>query len=133
MIFRWIFFSSVFFFTSAFAASLTLFNDTPFTLTARIYPAGSSSSIDAVKINSQQTKHWTNYGGRIGTVSKSQTPYTITWTCPDGEMYSSSSSVPTGATVTASSGEGPKSCKYFPKPVLFPSEEGNVHSESSGQ
>ncbi len=82
-------------------------------------------------VPSQHAMTWTDdmtYYQPMEQPSRSQTPYTVMWYCPDGTSYSFSNDVGSAATVTAQSGSGARICKQKPKtqgPPQPPSESGS--------
>ena len=85
-----------------------------------------------VVLNPQHSNTWTDDYGRTGSgfknSTKSQTPYTVMWYCLDGNVFAVCNGASTGATVTASSCDGPKLCKPRKKGGSFPDSSKNPES-----
>lgn len=100
-----------FFLSCAFADSITLLNDTQYTLKALIYDANSTLMGEFI-LNPRDATEWSNNDQNFGTSSPSETlsPYTIDWICMSGAPYASCGYVAAGATVTAQGCQGNKMC-----------------------
>jgi hypothetical protein len=107
--------------TSAlFAATVRLYNDSPFPLRATIRGAD-GTYLGEMILNSFHGSAWTDtygFGGNYGMgnitgkqSTSSQTPYNVTWHCLDGGNFSYSYAVPDAGTCNALGGDGPKTCK----------------------
>lgn len=106
--------SLVFFSFSLFSASLFLINDSDWKLTSLI-KSGDGSYLDQLDLNPNETFRWSTelYDSKVkeNQVPKaSMTPFTVIWQCPLRGTYSVCYDVPSGATVTASSGVGNHRC-----------------------
>ncbi len=113
---------------SAFAGSVHLLNDSPYTLRAVIRGAD-GSYLGEMIIQTGNMHTWSDMNGQMGAPpmdsnSRSQTPYTVMWYCLSGDDYSINTIVATGATVTAQGGEGARICK--PQQQAIP---GQLHPE----
>ena len=111
--------------STGFAASVVVYNDSPFPLTAEIYSADGKKMGD-VAVLPQHQSSWqdpspanTNY---------SQTPYTVILNCKSGGQYGIVSGVNSGAWVTASQAQGDRFCKT-PKGQ----QQGQSPTEGQGQ
>ncbi len=108
----------------AFANSLTLFNNSPFTLTATVL-AADGTNLGQFTINSQNGAQWSDQYEMAGTSANpnaSQTPYTVIWYCPEGTEYGINPQQSPGAYVTSGSAQGNLSCKLQNKPMLEPEQ-----------
>ncbi len=102
---------------TVFAGSVKLVNDSQYKLRA-IIRAADGSYLGETIINAGSFSAWTDSYGPAGQYkhdSRSQTPYTVMWSCIDGGSFSTSSGVPTGGMSTALGGDGPRTCKSPPK------------------
>ncbi len=100
------------FFSTAFAGSVTLINDSQYPLKAFVQ-AANGSYIGQEVLKPGVTNEWTNdyeFSPEEEDPSSSQTPYSVSWTCMDGNEFSSLSNVPEGGMVTAMQGVGPRVC-----------------------
>ena len=107
----------VVFFSAAFAGSVTLTNDSQYPLKAFVQ-AANGSYIGQEVLNPGDTKEWTNdyeFSPEEEDPTSSQTPYSVSWTCMDGNAFSSLSDVPEGGMVTAMQGVGPRVCSASKK------------------
>lgn len=93
------------------ANSVTLLNNTPYTLQAVIYDA-SGTLLGEFTINPQDATLWSDDYENWGNESQyaSQIPYTVNWYCMNGGSYGTCSNVAAGATVTAQSCGGNQEC-----------------------
>lgn len=106
------------------ANSLTLFNNSPFTLTATVL-AADGTNLGQFTINPQNGAQWSDQYEMEGTSANpnaSQTPYTVIWYCPEGVEYGINQQQSPGAYVTAGSAQGNLSCKLQNKPMLQPEQ-----------
>ncbi len=104
-------------FTAAFAGSVKLLNDSQYKLRA-VIRGSDGSYLGEMIINAGSVSAWTDsYGpaGQYNDTSRSQTPYSVMWSCIDGSSFSTVSGIPTGGMATALGGDGPRSCKSAPK------------------
>ena len=98
---------------AAFAGSVKLVNDSQYKLRA-IVRGADGSYLGEMIINAGSYGAWTDtYGpaGQYNNSSRSQTPYTVMWSCIEGTPFSTTAMVPTGGMVTALGGEGARTCK----------------------
>ena len=136
---RYIFFFFLsFFLSSAFSSSVTLLNDSPYSLTAIVQSAG-GIFLGQEHLQAHEQIHWTKE--LIPTELKSQysspvstTPFTVIWKCEYGGVYSMCSDVSPGSLVRASICPGDRYCKPKPKKQKrpedcppCPGEEGNSY------
>ncbi|MDN3507273.1 MAG: hypothetical protein P0S96_08615 [Simkaniaceae bacterium] len=98
--------------------SLRLHNDSPYKLRA-VIRAADGTYLGEMVILPEHFNTWSesypsfgpggqNYGEQP---SRSQTPYTVQWSCLDGGEYGICTNVASGAAVLAGSCDGPKYCK----------------------
>lgn len=96
---------------AAWANSVTLLNNTPYTLKAMIYGADGTLLGEFI-LNPQDATQWSdnyqNFGP--GNQSSSLVPYTVNWYCMAGGSYGSCTNVAAGSTVTAQSCGGAQEC-----------------------
>jgi hypothetical protein len=131
-------------FCSATFAGVTLVNDTAYKLTAQIR-AADGSDLGSLEINPQQTMAWNKSSGVTGNIQYSdisQTPYTVIWFCNNGSSASPFSiwtGASSGSVVTASGGDGIRSCQppkkqeqqpQQPVPQSYPSGEQNIQQQT---
>lgn len=93
------------------ANSVSLVNDSPYTLTAIIYDANGEMLGEFV-LNPRDATLWSDDYENFGTESAdaSQIPYTVNWMCMNGGSYGSCQNVAAGAVVTAQSCGGDQEC-----------------------
>ncbi|MBI3236297.1 MAG: hypothetical protein HYZ48_01100 [Chlamydiales bacterium] len=102
------------------AGSIRLKNNSRYQL--RVIVEGSDGShLGEVLIKAQDSLNWTDtYGQRsnnrgaqkpLQRGDSSKTPYTISWYCMDGGLYSSCSDVAVGSLIMANACPGPRTCK----------------------
>ena len=117
---RWICFFIFLSASSLFATSLTLRNDSSYTLRA-VIRAADGSFLGELVLQPQHSMQWndvygygTNYavGPNAGVQqnSKSKTPYTVVWQCVAGGEYSVCANITTGSLVFAQGCNGNRSC-----------------------
>ena len=104
---------------SAWAGSLNLVNDSPYTLRATIF-GGDGTFLGEMVLKPEHSMRWTDTYGQVGHFGKgnvyeehstrSQTPYDVHWTCMKGGDFSISLQVATGGMATARSGQGRRIC-----------------------
>ena len=131
------------FFSAAFAG-VTLVNDTAYKLTVHIR-AADGTDLGSLQINPQQTMAWSNSSGITGSIQYydiSQTPYTVIWFCNNGSTdspFSIWTGVSSGSVVTASGGDGLRSCQApkkqkgqptQPTPQSYPSAEQKIQQQT---
>lgn len=107
-----------------FAGSVRLINDSPHKLRA-VIRANDGSNLGELVVEPDQATTWYDSAARTGVLqkgnlyqnqpSKSQTPYSVLWYCPDGSDYSLSEYVYSGNTVTAQTSAGARQCKLKKK------------------
>ncbi|MBS0620320.1 MAG: hypothetical protein JSS61_02545 [Verrucomicrobia bacterium] len=101
------------------AASVRLINNSPYELKA-VIRGSDGQTMGAMTIKSEQEITWssedTPYKKYGSNPTRSQTPYTVWWYCPEGEDYGMCDTVSTGAVVMAQGCTGPRACKPKKKP-----------------
>lgn len=97
------------------ANSVTLFNDSIYSLKANLY-AYDGRLLGQYVLTPRDSAEWNNEYTGMGTpeYNESETPYTVNWYCLSGTPYSSCSDVAAGSVVTAQSCTGPKECSEQP-------------------
>jgi hypothetical protein len=98
--------------TLTFANSVSMFNDSIYTLKAKIYNA-TGTLLGEFILNPRDAAEWSDDQMNFGTQnqSASQTPYMVNWSCINGGSYGSCNNVAAGAVVTAQSCGGDQQCK----------------------
>ena len=92
------------------ANTLTLINDSPFTLTATIYDA-TGNMLGEISLDRGSTGEWSDsVGFNTEDVPMSMTPYIVNWYCMNGDPFSTCSEVPAGSTTAALSCVGAQEC-----------------------
>ena len=94
----------------AWAGAVRLLNDTSYKLRA-VVRAADGTYLGEVIVMPQQTMQWNDYWGGVGNYNNSQTPYTVTWYCLDGEGFGVCDNVPNAATINAYGCDGVHSCR----------------------
>ena len=103
---KWyLFLVSFFFSASAWAGTVNLINDSPYTLRSVIY-AADGTILGEMVLNPEHSIRWTDTYGQTGyfgsgsvkeeRTERSQTPYEVHWECMNGDDFSISSQVSTG-------------------------------------
>jgi hypothetical protein len=115
---RIVFLLIFFFNASLFSHVLLLINDSSFELTAIIH-ASNGVVLGQMVLKPGEQKRWSTSMGSSNTNeiyrnSTSNTPLYVVWKCGFQGYYSICSDVSSGATITASSGSGSKSCTKKP-------------------
>lgn len=93
-------------------ASVRLLNEATCPLKARVYSA-SGAFLGEVAVVSGSERTWSEPRKEMIQTqgpTKSITPFTIHWVCPDGEIFSSVEGVSTGSLVFSNQGSGKKHC-----------------------
>ncbi|GAB4193525.1 MAG: hypothetical protein Tsb0015_16280 [Simkaniaceae bacterium] len=90
------------------ASSVVLFNDSPFILKATVISAD-GETLGTFTIYPQRQTTWQD--SYLGTSQFSQTPYTVIWTCKDGNEFGINYQVATGGMATPLSSSGRRYCK----------------------
>lgn len=98
--------------TMSWANSVTLMNDSTYTLKANIYDANGTLLGEFV-LNPANATLWSDDDENFGTESNyaAQIPYTVNWFCMNGSPYGSCNDVAAGAVVTAQSCGGSQECQ----------------------
>lgn len=97
-----------FFWTSLFAGSVTVYNDSPFPLTATIISADGQTK-GTVTVEPQHQSTWQEPSQ--GTPVWSETPYTVIFTCKTGKQFGVVSNIGQGSLVTAMQSSGNLYCE----------------------
>lgn len=92
--------------------NLWVYNDSTYMLTANII-SGSGENLGSMTIKPGSRNQWLD--NFLGTPTYSYTPYTVVFTCPNGDSYGVQTMIPSGATVTAQGSNGNHYCKAPPK------------------
>ncbi|MBS0604797.1 MAG: hypothetical protein JSS60_07155 [Verrucomicrobia bacterium] len=97
---------------TAWANSVSLFNDSEYTLKAVIYDANGTLLGEFV-MNPRDATDWSDNDMNFGTETQysSQIPYTVNWSCMSGNPYGSCNNVASGSVVTAQSCGGAQECQ----------------------
>jgi len=111
---------SIFFFIgTSYAMSLTLYNDSPYELTALIKSAGGKLLGQEI-LQPREERIWNtelstsddySIEENVDQPEKSLTPYMVIWKCPYGGNYSIDVEVQPGAYVNANYGQGAHYCR----------------------
>ena len=114
-----LFLLSFFISASAWAGTVHLINDSPYTLRAAIYGAD-GTFLGEMVLKPENSMRWTDTYGHVGYFGKgnvyeeqsrrSQTPYEVHWQCMNGSDFSISTQISTGGTATARTGQGRRIC-----------------------
>ncbi len=95
------------FFTSLYGVTIIINNDSLYTLNATIY-SGSDVELTSLEVNASHVIKWQDSFFDAKDYSKG--PYTIVFTCPNGDEYGTVTKVAQNATVYAQSSRGRKKC-----------------------
>ena len=97
--------------SAGYANSVSLVNDSPYTLKATIYDANGQMLGEFV-LNPNDATLWSDDYQNWGTESSdaSQIPYSVNWTCMGGRAYGNCQNVAAGSVVTAQSCGGAQEC-----------------------
>lgn len=100
-----------------FANSVSMFNDSIYTLKAMIYDA-TGTLLGEFILNPRDAAEWSDDQMNFGTETQyaSQTPYVVNWLCMSGGSYGSCNNVAAGSVVTAQSCGGNQQCQGAPQP-----------------
>lgn len=93
--------------SSLFAASITVLNDSSYFLNARIY-SGSKELLTSLDIPKGHSIQWAD--GPFNSRDYSKGPYSVVFTCPNGDEYGTVSKIAENSTVYAKSAIGRKKC-----------------------
>jgi hypothetical protein len=98
--------------SGCFANSVTLMNDTSYTLQATIYDAN-GTFLGQFVLNPRDATDWSDDDQNFGTETAyaSQIPYTVNWACMNGNPYGVCNDVAAGAVVTAQGCGGTQECQ----------------------
>jgi hypothetical protein len=100
--------------SSVWAGSVRLVNDTKYTLRA-VIQGSKGDTLGELIVKAGQTSGWTDNYGYTGFSKtpepEAQTPYTITWLCPEGKTFSTCYNIPSGTIAIATNGDGNHSCQ----------------------
>jgi len=99
------------------ANSVSLFNDSDYTLRTTIYDANGTLLGEFV-LNPRDASDWSDDDMNFGTEMQyiSQLPYTVNWYCMGGSPYGVCTNVASGALVTAQSCGGTQECQQQQPP-----------------
>jgi hypothetical protein len=102
----------IFFCEASWANSVTLMNNSTYTLQATIYDANGTLLGEFV-LNPNDATLWSDDDENWGTETQytSQIPYTINWMCMNGSAYGTCNNVAAGSVVTAQSCGGTQECQ----------------------
>ena len=100
--------------------NLWVYNDSNYVLTANII-SGSGDNLGSMTVQPQSRMQWLD--NFLGGTVYSYTPYTVVFTCPNGNAYGVSTYVPSGATVTAQGSNGQHYCRPPPKNEPYLNQE----------
>jgi hypothetical protein len=94
-----------------FANSISLFNDSQYTLKAVIYDA-TGTLLGEFILNPRDAVEWSDDDENFGTEiqNASQTPYSVDWSCMRGDPFGTCTDVSAGAVVTAQGCSGAQQC-----------------------
>ncbi len=116
----------IFFQSACFANSVSMFNDSIYTLKAMIYDA-TGTLLGEFILTPRDAAEWSNDQLNFGTETQniSQTPYVVNWLCLNGSSYGSCNNVAAGSVVTAQSCGGIQQCQGAPQPEQSPEQQEN--------
>lgn len=116
-----------------FSNTIRLYNDSPYKLRCVVRGAD-GTYLNEFIILPEHFNVWTSSYGTFGTQPTfSQTPYSVSWYCLNGDNFSICTQVATGAMVTAEGCDGTKICKPPPPktPVYPPTPENEMLNEDN--
>lgn len=96
------------------AASITVLNDSSYFLSATIY-SGTKKELTTLEIPTGHSVQWAD--GPYNSRNYSKGPYTIVFTCPNGDEFGTVSKVPENSTVYAKRATGRRKCKEEGQPT----------------
>jgi hypothetical protein len=91
------------------AVTINVYNDSPYTLQAKIYSAKNKELSSMTVISGHSISY---YDARDYT----EGPFRVVFTCPNGDFYGKSSPVAQNSTVHAQRSRGPKKCGAHTQP-----------------
>lgn len=97
----------------AYCTSIYLINDSAYTLRA-IIRARDGSYVGEMIIPANGVTQWTdggNVAGGLEQYPRSRSPFSVSWYCPEGEIFSVDSKVTTGGSTSALGAVGSRSCR----------------------
>lgn len=97
----------LFFFSTLYGVTININNDSIYTLNATIY-SGTSAELATIEVRSAHSIKWQDSFFDAKDYSKG--PYTIVFTCPNGDEYGTVSKVAQNSTVYAQRARGRKKC-----------------------
>lgn len=103
-------------FTAAYGASVTIYNDSPFTLTATIF-SNDGLNCGGLTITPSHQMQWVSSYQNIDNDRNIMTPLTVLLTCPNGTSFGTWLQVPTGATINAMGSNGAHHCEAIKQPL----------------
>jgi hypothetical protein len=108
-------------FKMSWADSITLMNNSTYTLQATIYDAN-GKLLGQFVLNPNNATLWSsNYDENWGAEDQyiGQTPYTVSWACMNGSFYGTCNNVAAGSVVTAQSCGGAQECEQQQEQSLY--------------
>lgn len=96
-----------------FAASITVYNDSPYFLTATLY-SREKEELTTLEIPKDHSVQWAD--GLFNSRDYTKGPYSVIFTCPNGDEYGTVSKIPENSTVYAKRALGRKKCKADGQP-----------------
>jgi hypothetical protein len=111
-----------------FANSVSMFNDSIYTLKATIYDA-TGTLLGEFILTPRDAAEWSDNLMNFGTETQdaSQTPYVVNWLCMNGSSYGSCNNVAAGSVVTAQSCGGEQQCQGASQPKQPPAQQENAY------
>lgn len=101
---------------TAYAASLTIYNDSKYTLTATIF-SNDGFNCGGLIITPAHQMQWQSSFQNMDSDRNIMTPLTVVLTCPNGTSYGTWLQVATGATVNALGSQGAHYCQPIKEPL----------------
>ncbi len=99
--------------SSLFAASITVYNDSPYFLTATIY-SGKKAELTTLEIPKDHSVQWAD--GPFNSRDYTKGPYSVVFTCPNGDEYGTVSKIAENSTVYARRAIGRRKCNTEGQP-----------------
>ncbi|MBP9841751.1 MAG: hypothetical protein KBC64_04930 [Simkaniaceae bacterium] len=98
------------------AASLTIYNDSMYTLTATIF-SNDGMNCGGVIVTPFHQMQWQSSFQNADNGRDVMTPLTVLLTCPNGTSFGTWLQVPTGATINALGSQGAHYCEAIKQPL----------------
>ncbi|MCB1107567.1 MAG: hypothetical protein KDK76_05690 [Chlamydiia bacterium] len=98
---------------SLYGTALYIYNDSPYTLNAKIF-SKDHSEVASMSIASGHTLTWQD--SLFDAKDYTEGPFSVVFTCPNGDEYGTVSSVAQNFTVYAQRSRGPKKCGDHTQP-----------------